>query len=179
MSDPAVESAQRADIATRAKMTLEGVTDGPWEVNGFGNVNRTPGGEHPPVAKAWKAADARFIAQSRTLMPELLAGVERTQEVRDQWRGRAENAEMEIDFLQEALQRARADAASGDDAAARWRIRAETAEAEVDRLRGALDRLAENWIETYGYEGGDGSGPTSYAFKACADGLRAVLRDEH
>ena len=50
--------------------------------------------------------------------------------------------------------------------------------AEVERLRGALDRLKVEWLENYEYEGGDGGGPTGYVFKACADGLRAVLRGD-
>ena len=51
-------------------------------------------------------------------------------------------------------------------------------QAEIERLRGALDRLKVEWLENYEYEGGDGGGPTGYVFKACADGLRAVLRGD-
>lgn len=51
--------------------------------------------------------------------------------------------------------------------------------AEVERLRGALDGLAEVWMVAYEDEGGDrGGGPTAYAYRDCADELRAVLRGD-
>lgn len=64
------------DVVERAKAVLEDTTDGPWEQVGFGNIHRTPAGEHPPVAKTWNRANGEFIAQARTLVPELAAEVE-------------------------------------------------------------------------------------------------------
>lgn len=119
------------DVTDRARAALEGVTCGPWTVvsGAWGNVWHFPEGDHndgrPTVVVrmgGMTEADSTFIATARTLVPELLA--------------------------------------------------------EVERLRGALERRATEWMETYEYEGGDGGGPTAYVFKACADGLRAVLRGE-
>lgn len=66
-----------SDPVARAKALLEGVTEGPWVQVGFGNVQRVPAGDFPPVAKAWRTANGEFIAAARTLVPELVAEVER------------------------------------------------------------------------------------------------------
>ncbi|MAY48822.1 MAG: hypothetical protein CMH38_03505 [Microbacterium sp.] len=60
-------------LLARARAVLDGVTEGPWVQVGFGNVQQVPAGQHPPVAKAWRSANGEFIAQSRTLVPELVA----------------------------------------------------------------------------------------------------------
>ncbi|AOT25809.1 hypothetical protein SEA_TORTELLINI_64 [Mycobacterium phage Tortellini] len=94
-----------SDVVERAKAALEGTTEGPWGTNGSmiatGLVKVARGvtefkqsiakmdddayldeyeddefdGEYPPFEQ--KIADAEFVAQARTLVPELVAEVER------------------------------------------------------------------------------------------------------
>lgn len=71
------------DVVSRARAALEGVTPGPWIQVGFGNIHADPVGSHPPVAKTWKRANGDFIAESRTLMPELADELEEAK--RDLW----------------------------------------------------------------------------------------------
>lgn len=96
---------QVRDVVERAKAALEGTTEGPWGTNGSmiaaGLVKVSRGvtrfkqsiaemdddayldkyeddefdGEYPPFEQ--KISDAEFIAQARTLVPELIAEVER------------------------------------------------------------------------------------------------------
>ncbi|UKH48420.1 hypothetical protein SEA_DUPLICITY_53 [Mycobacterium phage Duplicity] len=65
-----------SDVAERAKAALEGVTPGPWEVrDGFVYplaIRCQLGGLRP--------RDAEFITAARTLVPELVAEVERLRE---------------------------------------------------------------------------------------------------
>lgn len=77
-----------ADVLTRAKAALEGVTEGPWTYDlgsweGGGRVlssetyngypmNLFDSGD-PFQEPCTGRADARFIAESRTLVPELMA----------------------------------------------------------------------------------------------------------
>ncbi|MBB3752644.1 hypothetical protein FHT44_005156 [Mycolicibacterium sp. BK634] len=82
-----------SELTDRAKAALEGVTEGPW------NVVTLRGGHHgvshgvynfPTVVYAhsdWEGygngsslANARFIAQARTLIPKLIAEIERLAE---------------------------------------------------------------------------------------------------
>ena len=78
------------DLIERAKASLEGTTEGPWRVSHAGNVHYgVSHGEYsfPTVVKARceydgfgngsSRADANFIAEARTLVPELIAEVER------------------------------------------------------------------------------------------------------
>jgi hypothetical protein len=97
--------------------------------------------------------ESKFIRKARTLLPELLAEVERLRDdpCRCYHCPRCGDADDSL------------------------RAGYDNLKAEVERLRGALDRLKVEWLENYEYEGGDGGGPTGYVFKACADGLRAVL----
>ncbi|MFV8173772.1 hypothetical protein [Mycolicibacterium peregrinum] len=70
------------DIVERAKTALDGTTDGPWDVvpGAWGNVwhvSDDPGS--PPLIVrmgGMKQPDAEFIAEARTLVPELVAEVE-------------------------------------------------------------------------------------------------------
>lgn len=66
-----------SDIVDRAEAALEGVTEGEWVQVGLGNIHRLPVGEYPPVAKTWRQSDGDFIAEARSLIPALLAEVER------------------------------------------------------------------------------------------------------
>ncbi|AFL47995.1 hypothetical protein AVANI_91 [Mycobacterium phage Avani] len=66
-----------SDVVERAKAALEGAYEGPWVQVGGGNINVDPVGHRPPVAKAWTRGNGEFIAQARTLVPELVAEVER------------------------------------------------------------------------------------------------------
>lgn len=65
------------DVCARAKAALEGVGPGPWEMrDGFVyplSISARLGGIRP--------VDAEFIAAARSLIPELLAEVERLREV--------------------------------------------------------------------------------------------------
>lgn len=74
------------DVTDRARAALEGVTCGPWTVvsGAWGNVWHFPDGDHndgrPTVVVrmgGMTEADSTFIAASRSLVPELLAEVER------------------------------------------------------------------------------------------------------
>lgn len=75
-----------SDLIQRAKAALEGTTDGPWDVvpGAWGNVwhfSDDPGSPPLIVRKGgMKQPDAEFIAQARTLVPELVAEVERLRE---------------------------------------------------------------------------------------------------
>lgn len=85
------------DILERAKAALEGITEGPWRVHeattsGYAPHYGVASGDrsYPDVAYAhsdWEGygngsrkADAEFIAAARTLVPELVAEVERLRE---------------------------------------------------------------------------------------------------
>lgn len=61
----------------RAKAALEGVTPGPWELIGGGEYVTGVGVCVAPDDGGVTDADARFIAQAHTLMPELVAEVEK------------------------------------------------------------------------------------------------------
>ena len=78
------------DIVDRAKAALEGVTDGPWVVVGYGNIHHDPVGTHPPVAKAWNRANMNFIVAARSLLPGLIEEVE---QLRPQFPGRITTTE--------------------------------------------------------------------------------------
>lgn len=79
-----------SDVVERAKAALEGVSDGPWDYeHAFGASFVCAGDRHRTTAQAWilradtesgkrqDKLDARFVAQARTLVPELVAEVER------------------------------------------------------------------------------------------------------
>lgn len=79
-----------SDMAERAKEALEGVTDGPWRAVHVGNIHwGVSNGEwsFPTIVKAQcsydgygsgsSQANAEFIAAARTLVPELVAELER------------------------------------------------------------------------------------------------------
>jgi hypothetical protein len=66
-----------SDIVQRAKAALEGATDGPWEIVGGGEYVTGVGILAAPDDGGVTSGDAEFIAQARTLVPELVAEVER------------------------------------------------------------------------------------------------------
>lgn len=69
------------DIVARARAALEGVTRGPWKLGNrhYPDVVHTPRGclWHPDLGRINDPTDGEFIAAARTLVPELLAEVER------------------------------------------------------------------------------------------------------
>jgi hypothetical protein len=69
------------DILTRAREALDGVSEGPWEVHSTRGGTYVTRPDLLGVAREWsliwQPADARFIAAARTLVPELVAEVER------------------------------------------------------------------------------------------------------
>ena len=65
------------DIVERAKSVLEGVTDGPWELIGGNEYITGVSVCVAPDDGGVTGPDAAFIAASRTLVPELVAEVER------------------------------------------------------------------------------------------------------
>jgi hypothetical protein len=69
------EGIDPADVVERAQAALKGITEGEWVQVGLGNIHRLPVGEHPPVAKTWRQSDGDFIAEARSLVPELVAEV--------------------------------------------------------------------------------------------------------
>lgn len=64
-------------MVERAKAALEGVRVAPWQVVGYGNLHAGEPGEHPPLGKIYGTANAAFVAAARSLVPELVAEVER------------------------------------------------------------------------------------------------------
>lgn len=78
------------DVVERAKATLDGTTEAPWEAVNVGNIHwgvSSEGYNFPTVVKAncgydgygsgSTEANAKFIAAARELVPELIAEVER------------------------------------------------------------------------------------------------------
>lgn len=88
------------DVCDRARQALEGVTDGPWEATSYGveqpyefDLHRF---DQMPLRIArtdQSGADSKFIAAARTLVPELVAEVERLRanqrvETVEDWHGK-------------------------------------------------------------------------------------------
>lgn len=65
------------DIIESAEAVLEGVTDGPWERVGYGNIHKSPMGSAPPIGKTYGRANTEFVVWARTGVPELIAEVKR------------------------------------------------------------------------------------------------------
>lgn len=114
-----------SDVVVRAKAALEGVTEGPWVVNqeGWSCISSGPdsvfhgyfngscgdcGDEiHDAASVAISVEDAEFIAAARTLVPELVAEVERLRAERPAaavfCRDMEERAELFNEGFQEAM----------------------------------------------------------------------------
>jgi len=119
------------DVIARATAALEGVTEGPWKQNGNNGVH-TPTGRCIATthSSGWNGPgfnkrDSEFIAAARTLVPELLAKIERERE----------RAQEHIDARLRAEGRSEAWQRNADG----WRQRATSAEAEAERLRADHD----------------------------------------
>lgn len=69
-----------SELVDRAKASLEGVTPGPWQVVGYGNIHSHTVGEHPLIGKVYSKGNQQFVAAARQLVPELIAEVERLRE---------------------------------------------------------------------------------------------------
>ncbi|ATN91256.1 hypothetical protein I5H76_gp078 [Mycobacterium phage Phasih] len=73
-----------SDVVERAKATLEGVTEGPWTFQHWGGQNQNGDyaesilfdGAGESMTYGLPDRDGEFIAQARTLVPELVAEVE-------------------------------------------------------------------------------------------------------
>lgn len=100
-------STSGADVIVRAKAALEGVTEGPWRASLLDGIDYEDGsscirgGVYPDVhgsapvflsSSGIDRRDARFIAAARTLVPELLAEVERLRGALDGLKTEWENA---------------------------------------------------------------------------------------
>lgn len=149
------------DITDRARAALEGVTDGPWEVNreGWAVISSSSDSVlhgyfegdcdnccYPITAAASVAIgieNVTFIAEARTLVPELLAEVERLRGGRSNHEALMASAGEQYDKLA----------------------------VEVERLRGALDRLAGKWESDARVD------PMGITFTHI-DAIRAVLRGD-
>ncbi|WP_454232052.1 hypothetical protein [Mycolicibacterium fortuitum] len=91
-----------SDVVQRAKTVLEGTTDGPWEIIGGGEYVTGVGILVAPDDGGVTSGDAEFIAQARTLVPELVAEVERLQAARrDESRYLVETHNDRADLLRE------------------------------------------------------------------------------
>ncbi|AVO21766.1 hypothetical protein SEA_JEON_63 [Mycobacterium phage Jeon] len=66
-----------SDVVARAKAALEGVTEGPWTWTHGMDARAMVLGPDNLRVKLEGYRDAEFIAQARTLVPELVAEVER------------------------------------------------------------------------------------------------------
>lgn len=131
------DSTSGADLIARAKAALEGVTEGPWRASLLDGIDYEDGsscirgGVYPdergstPVfltSGGIDRRDARFIAASRTLVPELVAEVER---------------------LRGALDRPAIDANHID----RQRAFSEATFGPGSRLHGVTDHIAKELVE--------------------------------
>ncbi|MDB2213837.1 hypothetical protein [Mycobacteroides abscessus] len=128
-----------SELLDRAKASLEGVTEGPWEpVEERGNPGYSPfygvrsAGDQPRrvvfAQSDWEGygngstkADAEFIAAARQLVPELIAEVERRERA---LQGRVRELERERDDHLETAEIMR-----------RTRERAERLQAEIDAMK--------------------------------------------
>ena len=168
---PGANRAAGIDILTRVAQALDGVTPGPWDHSEAFNASFVSAGDRTvSVSQSWIARldnrpgrrqdkiDARFIAEARTLVPELAAELKVTRAelalTRDGYQVRP-MTETESNLMTQVLD-----------------LRRERAEskAEVERLRGALERvnaLADEWISIGGAPHG-----------ALGSALRAVLRGD-
>ena len=90
-----------SDLTARARDALAGVTDGPWSTclvrggEGVGIENADDEQlfiESFGLTYAVNSADARFIAEARTLVPEMLERIERLETVLATVRREAESA---------------------------------------------------------------------------------------
>lgn len=92
-----------SDLVARAEAALEGVTEGPWHYFFAGQCCAQPcidnGHGLPLHSVEIEHCDARFIAAARTLVPELLAEVERWQDAVVELRRRDESATRVIEGL--------------------------------------------------------------------------------
>lgn len=77
----ATQGHETADVVARAREALENVTRGPWKLGnrGYPDVVHTPNGclWHPTRGDINNQRDGEFVAASRSLIPELIAEVER------------------------------------------------------------------------------------------------------
>lgn len=95
------------DLIARATAALEGVTEGPWRASLLDGIDYEDGsscirgGVYPDVhgsapvflsSSGIDRRDARFIAAARTLVPELLAEVERLRGALNEVRALADDA---------------------------------------------------------------------------------------
>lgn len=89
-----------SDVVERAKAALEGVTRGPWRVGKrkWIGVVLTPHGcvWNPNRGEVNNPPDGEFIAQARTLVPELVAEVERLRVALNAECQAADNAERQV-----------------------------------------------------------------------------------
>lgn len=142
------------DLTARVRAALEGVTRGPWDAAEAFDASFVCAGDGR-VSETWivrldnrpgrvkDRADARFIAAARSLVPELLAEVERL----NTWDGLMAllDEHWPADIFPTLADDPDRDPGPRIVSLLRW---VEQQRAEVDRLRDALDRLAEVWSET-------------------------------
>ncbi|AEK09177.1 hypothetical protein FGG23_gp081 [Mycobacterium phage Ibhubesi] len=102
-----------SDVVERAKVALEGVAYGPWEFDCSDEGMQAVGG---PViwlgdgdlgfrveAHYQDDRNAEFVAQARTLVPELIAEVERKSAQLAEWRAQYDAIDAENERLRAAL----------------------------------------------------------------------------
>lgn len=90
-----------SNVVERARTLLEGVYGEPWVNVGGGNIHVEPVGTRPPVAKAWNRATAEFIAAARSLVPELIAELERKSAQLAEWRAQYDAIDTELERLRQ------------------------------------------------------------------------------
>ncbi|OBG32395.1 hypothetical protein [Mycolicibacter heraklionensis] len=158
------------DIVARIDTLLEGATEGSWGTYGDGTheVYQEPTGDDEGQYICYqvvRAADARFIAAARTLVPELRDEIVRLREA-GPWtqhveRQRAMKRERDGDCICNT-----GPETDGPEEECPWHgreyqhwIRAlAVQEAEVERLRGALNGLVSQWKAIAAVEVGGGYG---------------------
>ncbi len=154
--------ASMSELLDRAKASLEGVTEGPWQVVGYGNIHTETVGEYPPIGKIYGGSNQQFIAAARQLVPELIAEVERLEKLQTnyfrcaealtEWRGRAMKAESEAESvkyqLEDECESHRETITKRDHWKSLWQGAVEGSTKviqERDEALRALDKVTESW----------------------------------
>lgn len=131
-----------SELIDRAKASLEGVTPGPWQVVGYGNIHPETVGEYPPVGKIYGEGNQQFVAAARQLIPELIEAVEFLEQAADHWKalwqGTVEYSTKIIQERDEVLRKLEQEQESHQETAEimrRTRERAERLQAEIDAMK--------------------------------------------
>ena len=150
------------DVCDRARQALDGITDGPWEIESHKDMMSGETDYWLVEIAQWRSyrnnvnvgADlplAEFIAAARTLVPELVAEVERDRARLAEWRAQYEAIDAENEHLRDLTQAQNGYNAQMTDERDRWKSlwrqnteTAATALRERDEALAEVERLRAN-----------------------------------